>query len=82
MIDEIDRRILMILQGNARTSNADIARAVSMLAGSHLFDPASGDYNFPFLARYLPGMEVTVVNLAIRHQGLIVAPGNPMMCGS
>ncbi len=30
MIDEIDRRILMILQENARTSNADIARAVSM----------------------------------------------------
>jgi Lrp/AsnC family leucine-responsive transcriptional regulator len=30
MIDEIDRRILMILQDNARTSNADIARAVSM----------------------------------------------------
>lgn len=49
----------------------------SMLAGSHLFDPASGDYNFPFLAKYLPGLAVTVVNLAIRHQGLIVAPGNP-----
>ena len=30
MIDEIDRRILTILQENARTSNADIARAVSM----------------------------------------------------
>ncbi|MHC1712756.1 MAG: molybdopterin biosynthesis protein [Solidesulfovibrio sp.] len=49
----------------------------AMLAGSHLFDPESGDYNFPFLAKYLPGMDVTVVNLAIRHQGLIVAPGNP-----
>jgi putative molybdopterin biosynthesis protein len=49
----------------------------AMLAGSHLFDPESGDYNFPFLAKYLPGLDVTVVNLAIRHQGLIVAPGNP-----
>jgi putative molybdopterin biosynthesis protein len=49
----------------------------SMLAGTHLFDPVSGDYNFPFLAKYLPGLDVTVVNLAIRHQGLIVAPGNP-----
>jgi putative molybdopterin biosynthesis protein len=49
----------------------------TMLAGSHLFDPASSDYNFPFLAKYLPGMDVTVLNLAIRHQGLIVAPGNP-----
>lgn len=49
----------------------------AMLAGSHLFDPATGDYNFPFLAKYLPGMDVTVANLAIRHQGLMVQPGNP-----
>ena len=47
------------------------------LAGIHLFDPGSGDYNFPFLDKYLPGRELTVVNLAIRHQGLMVAPGNP-----
>lgn len=30
MIDEIDKQILTILQQNARTSNADIARAVGM----------------------------------------------------
>ena len=48
------------------------------LAGAHLFDPESGDYNFPFLAKHLPGVEVRVVNLAIRHQGLMVAPGNPL----
>lgn len=47
-------------------------------AGAHLFDPETGDYNFPFIARFLEGVPVTVVNLAIRHQGLIVAPGNPM----
>lgn len=47
------------------------------LAGCHLFDPDTGDFNFPFLAKYLPGMELLVINLAIRHQGLIVARGNP-----
>lgn len=30
MIDEIDRQILMILQQNARTSNAEIARQIEM----------------------------------------------------
>ena len=49
----------------------------AMLAGSHLFDPETRDFNFPFLAKYLPGFPVFVVNLAIREQGLIVAPGNP-----
>lgn len=49
----------------------------AMMAGSHLFDAETADYNFPFLAKYLPGFPVLVVNLAIRHQGLIVAAGNP-----
>lgn len=50
---------------------------VSLFAGSHLFDPETGDFNFPFLEQHLPGLPVRVVNLAIRHQGLMVAPGNP-----
>ncbi|QLA18147.1 molybdopterin biosynthesis protein [Desulfolutivibrio sulfoxidireducens] len=49
----------------------------AMLAGSHLFDPATGDFNFPFLKKYLPGMDLVAVNLALRHQGFIIAPGNP-----
>jgi len=49
----------------------------AMLAGSHLFDPQTGDFNFPFLAKYLPDMDLVAVNLALRHQGLIIAPGNP-----
>jgi putative molybdopterin biosynthesis protein len=47
------------------------------LAGCHLFDPDTADYNFPFLAKYLPDLDVLVINLAIRHQGLIVAKANP-----
>jgi putative molybdopterin biosynthesis protein len=49
----------------------------AMLAGSHLFDPHTGDFNFPFLAKYLPDMDLAAVNLALRHQGFIIAPGNP-----
>ena len=50
----------------------------ALFAGAHLFDPESGDFNFPFLNRYLPDTDVTVINLAIRHQGLIVGKGNPL----
>ncbi len=56
--------------------------AGAMLAGAHLFDPESEDFNFPFLQRYLPQIEVLVVNLAIRIQGLIVVPGNPKDIGA
>jgi len=50
----------------------------ALFAGAHLFDPDTGDFNFPFIEKYLSGLPVTVVNLAIRHQGLIVTRGNPL----
>ncbi|MUM78011.1 molybdopterin biosynthesis protein [Pseudodesulfovibrio sp. F-1] len=50
----------------------------ALFAGAHLFDPETDDFNFPFIARYLKELDVTVVNLAIRHQGLIVPKGNPL----
>ena len=54
-----------------------LKNASAMCAGAHLFDPESGDFNFPFLRKYVPEIRMVVVNLAIRHQGLIVAKGNP-----
>lgn len=54
-----------------------LKRGTAHLGGAHLFDPQTQDYNFPFLQKYMPGVEVRVVNLAIRHQGLIVPKGNP-----
>jgi putative molybdopterin biosynthesis protein len=47
------------------------------IAGMHLFDPEQNDYNFPFLEKYAPDLKFKLVNLAVRHQGLIVLPGNP-----
>lgn len=47
------------------------------MAGTHLFDPDTNDYNAPFISKYLPDADVVLINLAIRHQGLIVAASNP-----
>ncbi|MBF0482112.1 MAG: molybdopterin biosynthesis protein [Desulfovibrionaceae bacterium] len=56
---------------------AALADGSALFAGIHLFDPASGDYNFPFLGKYAADRPVAVINLVIRHQGLILAKGNP-----
>jgi len=56
---------------------AALGHGAALFAGCHLFDPDSGDFNFPFLKRHLPNLDLTVLNLAIRHQGLMVAKGNP-----
>jgi putative molybdopterin biosynthesis protein len=47
------------------------------LAGTHLLDEATGEYNRAFLDRLLPGEEIVLVNLSYRDQGFIVPPGNP-----
>jgi len=48
------------------------------LAGSHLLDPATGEYTMPYVRRVLGDADVAVVRLVHRDQGLIVAPGNPL----
>ena len=55
-----------------------LSRGSSHIAGCHLFDPETGDYNLPYITRYLPGIETIVVNLVYRDIGLIIRPGNPL----
>jgi putative molybdopterin biosynthesis protein len=49
------------------------------VAGSHLLDPATGEYTLPYLDRLLgPDADIAVVRLVHRDQGLLVAAGNPL----
>jgi putative molybdopterin biosynthesis protein len=54
-----------------------VAAGEAHLAGSHLLDPASGEYNLPDIRRHIPAAQVAVVTLAHRAQGLLVPKGNP-----
>jgi molybdate-binding protein/DNA-binding transcriptional regulator YhcF (GntR family) len=47
------------------------------MAGVHLLDEATGEYNIPYIKHILQGIEVAVVHLSDRIQGFIVARGNP-----
>jgi len=47
------------------------------LAGTHLLDEETGEYNYPYVKRVLPGRELAIVNLSFRVQGLMFAKGNP-----
>jgi molybdate-binding protein/DNA-binding PadR family transcriptional regulator len=54
-----------------------LAEGRAHLAGVHLLDIESGEYNVPFVRHLLPEERVLLVNLSTRAQGLLVAPGNP-----
>jgi len=47
------------------------------LAGIHLLDEETGEYNYPYLKHLLPGRELAIVHLAYRVQGLMFARNNP-----
>jgi len=54
-----------------------LQRGEAHIAGSHLMDEQTGEYNVSYVRRYLPGKSVVLVNLVYRDQGLIVPKGNP-----
>lgn len=54
-----------------------LQRGECHLAGTHLLDEATGEYNVSYLQRLLPGRQVVLMNLVYRQQGLIVLPANP-----
>ena len=44
------------------------------IALSHLYDPESGQYNIPYLSKYLPNINPVVVNLFHRELGFLIQP--------
>ena len=54
-----------------------LRRGEAHMAGSHLLDPNDGSYNLSYIRQYMPNINVKVVALVGRDQGLIVKKGNP-----
>lgn len=49
----------------------------AQMAGCHLLDAETGEYNLPYVRHFFPDKPVQVYTLAHREQGLLVAAGNP-----
>ncbi|MCO6449452.1 MAG: molybdopterin biosynthesis protein [Caldilineales bacterium] len=54
-----------------------LRRGEAHLAGSHLLDAETGEYNLSYIRRYLSDEPVVVLGFVGRTQGLITPPGNP-----
>jgi putative molybdopterin biosynthesis protein len=54
-----------------------LRRGESHLAGAHLLDPETGEYNISHLKRFFKGEKLVVLNLVRREQGLYLKKGNP-----
>jgi putative molybdopterin biosynthesis protein len=54
-----------------------VDKGIAHFAGSHLLDTNTGDYNIPYIRRYVKHTPVKLVTLVHRWQGLMIAKGNP-----
>ena len=73
---EQDRRLASANVGSQGGLIA-LRRGEAHLAGSHLLNPETGEYNISYIRQYMPNMPVKVVALVGRDQGLMVKRGNP-----
>lgn len=55
-----------------------LRQGTAQIAGCHLLDADSGEYNLPYVRHLFPDLDITLFTLAYREQGLLVAPGNPL----
>jgi len=71
---------------NRRFSSANVGslgglialnRNEAHIAGTHLLDPETGEYNLAYIHQYIHGIPVNVYGFVEREQGLMVRQGNP-----
>jgi putative molybdopterin biosynthesis protein len=73
---EQDRRLSSANVGSQAGLIA-LRRGEAHLAGSHLLNPETGEYNISYIRQYMPTIPVKVIALVGRDQGLMVKRGNP-----
>lgn len=47
------------------------------MAGTHLLDEETGEYNVSFIKKILSNRKISLINLVYREQGMLVLKGNP-----
>ncbi|BAY24197.1 XRE family transcriptional regulator [Calothrix sp. NIES-2100] len=62
---------------NSMAALHSLCRGEAHIAGMHLYDPETGEYNIPFAREVLAGREAVMITLGVWEEGLLVQPGNP-----
>ncbi|MFN6571620.1 substrate-binding domain-containing protein [Dendronalium sp. ChiSLP03b] len=63
---------------NSMSALYSLCRGEAHIAGVHMYDPQTGEYNTPFVRDVLAGREAVLITLGVWEEGLMVKPGNPM----
>lgn len=62
---------------NSMAALYSLRQGEAHIAGMHLYDPKTGEYNTPFVRNVLAGREAVLITLGVWEEGLLVKSGNP-----
>lgn len=77
MVERITGIEIVSASASSKLALAWLKDAKVHIAGSHLEDPGTGEFNVPFVRELFPGEEMIVVTFARWEEGFAVASGNP-----
>ncbi|MEH1930230.1 substrate-binding domain-containing protein [Nostoc sp.] len=63
---------------NSMAALHSLCRGEAHIAGMHLYDPETGEYNTPFVRDVLAGRKAVLITLGVWEEGLLLKSGNPM----
>ncbi len=63
---------------NSMAALHSLCRGEAHIAGMHLYNPETGEYNTPFVRDVLAGREAVLITLGVWEEGLLLKSGNPM----
>jgi putative molybdopterin biosynthesis protein len=77
MVEKISGVEVVSAAASSKLALAWLKEGKVHIAGSHLEDPKTGEFNLPFIRHEFPNEDFSVVTFARWVEGLVVASGNP-----
>ena len=77
MVERISGVEIVSAAASSKLALAWLKEGKAHIAGSHLEDPKTGEFNLPYIREVFPNEDILVVTFARWEEGLVVAPANP-----
>jgi molybdate-binding protein/DNA-binding XRE family transcriptional regulator len=77
MVEKISGVEIVSAAASSKLALTWLSQGKVHIAGSHLEDAKTGEFNLPFIRKHFPDEDFSVVTFARWEEGLVLAPGNP-----
>jgi molybdate-binding protein len=77
MVEKISGVEIVTAAASSKLALTWLSEGKVHIAGSHLEDPKTGEFNLPFIRKQFPDEDFSMVTFARWEEGFVIAPGNP-----